>query len=144
MYRHTQVALVPLAGSLLLAIATSLIAMKQHRVGLFGIPVALLLPGLLFSSMTVQVTAGELQSHFRFKFWTKRVPLASVARAEVTQSAALEGWGIRITPRGMLYNVWGRKAVEVRLHSGERFRFGTDEPGALTAAIVANIGVPHA
>jgi hypothetical protein len=131
MYRHTQVARVPLAGSLLLAIGTSLIAMKQHSVALFGIPVLLLLAGFLFSSLTVQLRDGELQSHFRFNFWTKRVPLASVTGAEVTQSSAWEGWGIRITPRGMLYNVWGTKAVEVRLQSGERLRLGTDEPGAL-------------
>ncbi|MDQ2667752.1 MAG: hypothetical protein M3Z05_17310 [Gemmatimonadota bacterium] len=71
------------------------------------------------------------------------MPLALVTDAEVTESSAWEGWGIRMTQRGMLYNVWGTKAVEVRLQSGERFRLGTDEPGALAAAIAASMGTPH-
>ena len=139
MYRHTQVAYVPLAGSLLLAIGTSVILMKHHSLGLFAIPAFLFLPGLLFSSLTVQVSNGVLQSHFRFNFWMKRVPLTRVTEAEVTESSAWEGWGIRMTSRGMLYNVWGTKAVEVRLQSGERFRLGTDEPGALAAAIATQM-----
>jgi len=41
----------------------------------------------------------------------------------------------------MLYDVAGTRAVEIRLRSGERFRFGTDEPEKLIAAIRAG-GVP--
>ena len=41
----------------------------------------------------------------------------------------------RITPRGRLYNVYGRQAVERMLQSGTRDRLGTDEPDALVAAL---------
>jgi hypothetical protein len=47
----------------------------------------------------------------------------------------MEGWGIRITTRGMLYNVSGRDAVEIRLDDGRRFRLGTDDPNGLVAAL---------
>ena len=45
------------------------------------------------------------------------------------------GWGIRLGPGYVLWNVSGRGAVELDLASGRRFRVGTDEPAALVSAI---------
>jgi hypothetical protein len=45
------------------------------------------------------------------------------------------GWGIRITPRGWLYNVSGLDAVELALKNGKCVRIGSDEPHALARAI---------
>jgi len=45
------------------------------------------------------------------------------------------GWGIRLTPHGVLYNVSGFYAVELRLRTGKEFRIGTDVPQELDAAI---------
>jgi hypothetical protein len=45
------------------------------------------------------------------------------------------GWGIRITPDGLLYNVSGTRAVEITLTDGSKLRLGTDEPEALCQAI---------
>jgi hypothetical protein len=59
---------------------------------------------------------------------------------ELARSNWREGWGIRVTSRGMLYNVSGTGAVEVRLRSGERFRLGSDEPETLLRAIRAGLG----
>lgn len=73
-----------------------------------------------------------------------RFALTEVAVAKVTRSNLSEGWGIRITPRGMLYNVSGINAVEIALRSGRRSRLGTDEPEALVGAMRTAINAPPA
>ena len=45
------------------------------------------------------------------------------------------GWGIRLIPRGWIFNVSGFDAVEIQMKNGRRYRIGTDEPEALLAAI---------
>ena len=135
MYRHTQIGY------------RTLIVLLVAALGIFGLgprsplPVTLIVAALLiisavlFSSLTVEINDGELRFHFGPGFWGKRYPLTEVADADVGRSRWWEGWGIRITPRGMLYNVSGTDAVEVRLRSGQRLRIGTDEPEALAQAI---------
>src|SRR2546423_372458 len=107
-----------------------------------SVAILLLISGALFSLLTVEVGDGELRFHFGPGFWRKRFSLADVASAEVTRSSWWEGWGIRITPRGLLYNVSGMDAVEIKLRSGQRFRIGTDEPEALAQAIRIAINAP--
>ena len=105
---------------------------------LYLLAIALVLPAWLFSSLTIEVNDRELSSYFGPGVWHKRVPLGDIVEVERTTSSALEGWGIRITMRGMLYNVGGRDAVEVSLASGRRFRLGTDDPDGLVAALRAH------
>lgn len=59
---------------------------------------------------------------------------ASLAEPGIVRLFA--GWGIRITPHGMLYNVSGSEAVEIRMKNVRRFRLGTDEPEVLRGAIL--------
>jgi len=95
----------------------------------------LVLSAVLFASMTVEISDGELRFHFGPGFWRKRYPLAEIVAAEVTKSSWWEGWGIRITPRGMLYNVSGTDAVEIKLRSGHSFRIGTNDAEKLAEAL---------
>lgn len=139
-YRHTQVGYVTLVTAAATALWILALAPRQSRPALWGGAAALLLVGWLFSSLTIEVAGGELRSHFGPGFWRKRVPLADIESAAVVPSRWWEGWGIRVTPRGMLYNVSGTGAVEVRLRSGGRFRLGTDEPESLRRAIERGVG----
>ena len=100
-----------------------------------GVAGLMVIIAVLFSSLTVEVGDGELRFHFGPGFWRKRFPLDEITGATPTQSSWWEGWGIRFTPRGMLYNVSGTNAVEIELPSGKRFRIGTDEPEALVQAV---------
>ena len=100
-----------------------------------SVAVLLLISAVLFSSLTVEISDGELRIHFGPGFWRKRYALTEVTGADVARSSWWEGWGIRITPRGMLYNVSGTDAVEIKLRSGQSFRIGTDEPEALAQAL---------
>jgi hypothetical protein len=105
-----------------------------------ALAVLLLIFGVLFSTFTVEIGDGELRFHFGAGFWRKRFALADIVSVDATQSSWWEGWGIRITPRGMLYNVSGTDAVEIVLRSGQRLRIGTDEPEVLVAALRSVIG----
>ena len=142
MYRHTQIGYLTLI--VILITALGIFASLPHHVRPVALGVAglLVIIAVLFSSLTVEVGDGELRFHFGPGFWRKRVPLDQVTAVTPTQSSWWEGWGIRITPRGMLYNVSGTDAVEIKLRSGQRFRIGTDEPEALVKALRAATGAP--
>lgn len=141
-YRHTQIGYVTLVWSAAVVLCLAALAALLQRPALWGAVAVLVLVCWLFSSLTIEVAGGELRSHFGPGFWRKRVALADVAGAEFAPSRWYEGWGIRVTRRGMLYNVSGTDAVEVRLRSGTRFRLGTDEPEALLRAIRSSAGAP--
>jgi hypothetical protein len=136
-YRHTQVGYVTLAATTAAAIGFGSLAVRHHHPEIWIGVAFLVLLDVLFSSLTIEVADGELRSHFGPGFWRKRFALADIDSAERASILPVEGWGIRFTTRGMLYDVAGTRAVEVRLRSGERFRLGTDEPEKLIAAIRA-------
>jgi hypothetical protein len=143
MYRHTQIGYLTLVVLLVAALGIFGLGPRGPLPVPLIVAVLLIVSAVLFSSFTVEVGDGELRFHFGPGFWRKRFTLADIAGADVTRSSWWEGWGIRITPRGMLYNVSGTDAVEIKLRSGQRFRIGTDEPEALAQAIRMAIGTPR-
>lgn len=124
---------------LLPAVFCAIMAGTTRLWGLYLLAVLLVLIAWLFSSLTIEVNDRELVSYFGPGLWRKRVALDDIAGVERTTSSTFEGWGIRVTPRGMLYNVAGHDAVEVRLVAGRRFRLGTDDPHGLVAALRAHL-----
>lgn len=136
-YRHTQIGhfIFLLNGALGLFFAVQL-ATGGPRLLLLGLLVVIVV-SLLFGTMTVEVGDGDLRFRFGPGGWGKRVPLAEIADAQPDRSVWWEGIGIRITSRGMLYNVAVGRAVSITLRSGRTFRLGSDEPERLAAAIIA-------
>ncbi len=143
MYRHTQIGYLTLIVVLVAAVGIGVSLPNEMRPVSLGVAALLVIIAVVFSSLTVEVTDGELSFHFGPGFWRKRVALSEVAAVTPTQSSWWEGWGIRFTLRGMLYNVSGTDAVEIELRSGRRFRIGTDEPEALVQAIETAMSGPH-
>jgi len=135
MYLHRQSSGMMLLVLLLPVAVCAILAWTTRIWWLYLLAVAFVLIAWLFSSLTIEVSDRDLVSYFGPGFWCKRVPLTDIAGVERATTSALEGWGIRITPRGMLYNVAGRDAVEIRLARGRRFRLGTDDPDGLVTAI---------
>ena len=43
--------------------------------------------------------------------------------------------GIRFTPKGWLWSIWGFRTVLLTLSNGKHFLIGTDDPEALAAAL---------
>jgi hypothetical protein len=141
-YRHTQPGYLTVIVVLVVALVVVIPAPRNERPVTTVVAILLVICARVFSSLTVEVTSGELRFHFGPGFWRKQFALVDVAAANATRSSWWEGWGIRITPRGMLYNVSGTNAVEIALRSGQRFRIGTDEPEELVKALRTAISAP--
>jgi hypothetical protein len=139
MYLHRQSSGLMLVVLLLPAVICAVLAWTSRTWWLYLIAVAFVLLAWVFSSLTIEVNDRELVSYFGPGVWSRHVPLGDIARVERTTSSPLEGWGIRFTPRGTLYNVSGTDAVEVRLATGTRFRLGTDDPSGLAAALQSHL-----
>ncbi|MFC1905083.1 hypothetical protein ACFLXT_04930 [Chloroflexota bacterium] len=90
---------------------------------------------VLFSSLTVVIREDELEVRFGPGLIRKRFKLNEIASCRVVKNHWYYGWGIRLTPHGVLYNVSGFHAVEIELRTGQKFRIGTDVPQELEVAI---------
>jgi hypothetical protein len=136
-YEHTQ------RGSLIIWSVTAVAIVLLASMYLFGViwVTALVLGVMIFmlaicSTLTVSVCDDTLRIRFGpVGLIRKSWPITDIASVTTVTNPWYYGWGIRITPHGLLYNVSGFGAVEVRLLNGKSFRIGTDEPRALGKAI---------
>ena len=104
----------------------------------------LLLTFAAFDGLTVRIVGDELAWRFGHLGYPRgRVKLADIASATITRTTFWEGWGIRLTRRGWLYNVSGNDAVLIARHNGKSFLLGTDEPRKLKAALDAVLAPAH-
>jgi hypothetical protein len=135
-YRHTQIGWA-IIGSFALIAAFVLPQLQAGHVdrgpALFLSIAGLVL--LLFGALTVEVDASSIQLRFGVGLVRKRIALRGVKSWREVRNPWYSGWGIRMGPGGVMWNVSGFDAVELELDDGTRFRIGTDEPVALAAAI---------
>ncbi len=134
MYRHTQVGgwLLLFGGGL--AAVTGLVG----RAWTFALAplVVMAVVWALFGTLTVTVDRDSVSCRFGpLGVIHKRLALADIRRAAAIRTSPLWGWGLRLTPRGWLWNVSGLDAVEFEMTNGTRFAVGTDQPQALIAAL---------
>lgn len=101
-------------------------------VGVGGMLLAL---AIAFSSLTVTVDQDTLTWHFGLGFWKKSIVRPEITKVRSVKTRWWDGWGIRWTPDGWLYNVAGFNAVAVTTRDGKTVMIGTDEPAALVAAL---------
>ncbi len=140
-YRHTQTGWFLLYAIGITAGVLALVSvMARDAEGPVGLILAvtfvmLLIPLSLFRSLTVEVGASAVDVRFGGGFIRKSIPLERIRSATVVRYPWYYGLGIRIIPRGTLWNVHGMRAVELDLGSNRRFAIGSDEPEALQAAI---------
>lgn len=98
---------------------------------------------LVFGSLTIELDAHMIE--WRFGLLGKprwRMPLDNIASVELARTSWLEGWGIRHTREGMLYNAHGFGAIRLRLKNGRSLRLGSDEPEHLKTFLEARLP-PH-
>jgi len=106
---------------------------------LYVVPVLLLMI-LLFYSLRVDIDREYLRIRFGIGLIGKKYEIVEIREAYPVRSKWYYFLGIRLTPHGWLYAVSGLDAVEVVRVSGRKFRVGTDEPAALSAALNRAIG----
>ncbi len=140
-YQHRQV------GWTILATATAALALTDAallgsgaRAGALAATLVTATLLLLFSSLTVRVDARKIEARFGIGVIRKRVEIGAIRSTRAVHNSWLLGWGIRLFPGGVLYNVSGLEAVELVLADGRRVRIGTDEPTALLDAIAQVAG----
>jgi hypothetical protein len=91
---------------------------------------------LLFFGMRVTVDETKIKVSFGIGLISKTVKLAEIKSVEVVRNPWYFGWGIKIIPNGMLYNISGRDAVELKFKNSKKiFRIGTANPQDLKNAI---------
>lgn len=118
-------------------------AMSGHSALVLAGVLAVLL--LAFGRLVIEVRGDALIWRFGWLGWPRwRVPLEEIVTAEPARSSVLEGWGIRFTSEGMLYNAHGLQAVRLTRRSGLRLRLGTREPQRLVQALAPRIATPPA
>jgi hypothetical protein len=135
LYRHRQIGWTIIIVLGLAALFAAVAGLATPRPTLLLVVAVLLLTGLLFSSLTIEVTESELVWFFGPGFLKRRVARSEIAKAEPARNKWWWGWGVHLTPRGWLYNVDGLESVEITQKDGSLFRLGADEPQALTRAL---------
>ena len=138
-YRHRQISpglvVIFVIMATFMAMLGAIVPPFGARVALSGVLVMTVLLSAVFSSLTTVVTDEHFVFHFGLGVWRKRVPLSEIRSLRLVRSSPWHSLGIRLTPHGWLYSVWGLDAVEIELATGRRFRVGTDEAQPLANAI---------
>jgi hypothetical protein len=88
-----------------------------------------------FRSLTVQVDENELRFRFGKGLIKKSFLLKQLSSVRAIRTTPLQGWGVHLTGKGWLYNIYGLDAVELSFHDGTHVLIGTDEPETLVAAL---------
>ena len=136
-YKHTQFGWITTLAAIAGLVALGWLAYGLGIRAILGVAIVVLLPLLSFCILTTEVTDDAFRFHFGFGLFGKRIARFDIASCRVVTNPWWYGWGIHLTPRGWLYNVSGREAVEIDLRNGRRLRVGSDEPEALCAALSA-------
>jgi hypothetical protein len=143
-YRHRQVGyliIFSLAGTVLLLAILAVFAVPGREIWIVLAMEAFLLACLAaFSTLTAQVDRRWVSVYFALPWLRRRIPLAEITDCRPVRNHWLCGWGIRLIPRGWMFNVSGLSAVELDLAGGRHFRIGTDQPEELAAAIRSALG----
>ncbi len=135
-YQHKQFGGISLLASVIGILVVLLLVSQLGPQPLLLILLALMVfVAVSCSSLTVIVTPSSLVFWFGPGVLRKTIALREVESVEPVRNPWYYGIGLRVTPRGMLYNVSGLSAVEITKRDGTRLRVGTDEPERLAAAL---------
>lgn len=127
-----------LVGASLLAIYdTELNTYKNVVLTSIGIPFVIII--LLFYKLTIEVDETTLYVKYGIGLIKFKFPIEKLKEVEVTRTKWFWGLGIRFTPKGMLYNIQGLKAVRINFMTGGKpkvITIGSDEPEELKDVLV--------
>ena len=87
-----------------------------------------------FRSLMVSVTPAEVDLAYSFGWPRKTIQRARIVSAEPLRIPWWYGAGIRGTPKGWMWSIWGLDTVLLNLSDGRGFLIGTDDPESLVAA----------
>jgi hypothetical protein len=101
-----------------------------------GVNTVCVLVGLLFYGMTTKIEDNVLRIYYGIGLIRKTIPLSEVKTVQVVTTPWYYGWGIRVIPNGMLYNIRGVAAVELSFKDRPGIiRIGSGNARALQEAV---------
>ncbi|MDE0300086.1 MAG: hypothetical protein OXN17_15740 [Candidatus Poribacteria bacterium] len=127
-YNHTQVGYIHVISYSAVILFLGCLNIFTGFVLFTLIPLTVMLILLvLFSSLTVRVGGGVITAKFGVGFIRKRIQLSDVETYAKVRNPWYYGLGIRYTPRGWLYSIFGLSAIELLMKNGKTCRIGTDD-----------------
>ncbi|NBC81887.1 MAG: hypothetical protein GVY19_00755 [Bacteroidetes bacterium] len=115
----------------------------QARYGWYTSLCIVLLLLLLFYRLTIVVTDREVRFYVGIGLIRGNYKLDNITEVKAVSYFPL-GWGIRLRPGKIIYNVSGRKAVELSLnHRRNNVLIGTNHAEELAGYIRAKINPPE-
>ena len=140
-YRHTQIGwTILIATGLPMVLCLVLTPMFPERFHLAWVLLTVgMLVGvmLLFATLKVIVYADRIHVRFGVGFIRRTYALSEFLDVNIVRNRWFYGWGIRLGFKGVMYNVSGLNAVELKRVDGGVMRIGTDQPKALKSALRA-------
>ena len=135
-YEHTQVGYLIIV-TIAAAMTAIGILLATSGINVIAIAVLVVLASalVLFPSLTVTISGEELIVQLGPGAIRKRFRLNDIQSCQAIRIPWYYGWGLRLTPRGMLFRVSGFQAVHIKLTSGKEYVIGTDVPQELEEAI---------
>jgi hypothetical protein len=95
---------------------------------------------LLFYGLTTRATNEMIVISFGIGIIKKRIRLDRIKSVEAVKTPWYYGWGIRIIPKGILYNVSGLHGVELKFNDTNRvLRIGTRDSHNLKLEIAKRL-----
>jgi hypothetical protein len=83
---------------------------------------------LVFYGMTIIVTDKHLKIKFGIGLYTKKIDLATISSVSVVKNPICYGYGIRMLANGLLYNVSGKHALEIKFKKKKQvIQIGTND-----------------
>jgi len=138
LYKHTQTGWATLVTAAcvfpIVAIATQAGMAGMGALTLLSLTVVGLIAAM-FGWMTVTLTSDRFSWRFGIGLIGKSVSVADIRGTRSVRNPWYYGWGVRLTPKGWLYNVSGLSAIEIELANGRHLLIGTDEPDVLQAEL---------
>ena len=105
-----------------------------------SINMILVLPYFLFYGLTTKISQEAIIVSFGIGLIEKRIPLNRVTTVEKVRNPWYYGLGLRVIPNGILYNIGGSDAVELRFNDTTRiFRIGTKDSTSLKHEILSRL-----
>ncbi len=91
---------------------------------------------LLFYGLRTRVGSDTITTSFGIGLIKKRIQLKRIKTVNSVKSPWYYGWGIRIIPNGMLYNISGSDGVELKFNDTDRIiRIGSKDSVTLKKEI---------
>lgn len=95
---------------------------------------------LVFYGMTVIVTDKYIEIKFGIGIYSKKIDLSTIKSVTIQKYRFYCGYGIRFLPNGILYNVNGKHAIEIKFNGKKNsILIGTNDWNNLKVVIEKSI-----